>query len=75
MHELLSAMTDAGQSPGAYGEYVVLVWKSSLYSCRIGEGRPSSHAPIPSVTPKSQRATQWESGQRRVVTVSNRRRQ
>jgi hypothetical protein len=75
VHELLSAMTDAGQSPGAYGEYVVLVWKGSLHSCKIGEGRPSSHAPIPSVTLTSQRATQWESGQSRVVTVSNLRRQ
>lgn len=52
MHELLSAMTDAGQSPGAYGEYVVLVWKSRL-GCKISEGKPSSHASIPSITPKS----------------------
>lgn len=38
MHELLSAMADAGQSPGTYGEYLVLVWKSSLGS-RISEGQ------------------------------------
>jgi hypothetical protein len=52
VHELLSARADAGQSPGAYGEYVVLVWKGRL-SCRISEGKPSSHASIPSITPKS----------------------
>jgi len=57
VHVLLSAMTDAGQSPGAYGEYVVLVWKN-LHNYKIGEGRPSSHTPIPSITPKAQRATQ-----------------
>lgn len=49
MHELLSVITDAGHSPGAYGEYLVLVWKGRL-SCKVSKGIPSSH---PHITPKS----------------------
>jgi len=52
VHELLSAKADAGQSPGAYGEYLVLGWKSSP-GCRISEGRPSSHTFNPPITLKS----------------------
>lgn len=52
VHVLLSARADAGQSPGAYGEYLVLDSKSSL-GCKISEGGPSSHTFSPPITLKS----------------------